>query len=492
MTIQSPTIGLAIIARDEARNLPVLLASIDGAFDRVVLMDTGSKDDTVDVFIAWAKRQTGATFSVGKLAWTGDFSEARTAADQLLMYGTGKLAAIEDRPPMVDWTCWADCDDKIINAERLRGIAAQAPAEAAGLIFGYDYAQHPHTGVCVCHLQRERLVRAGAGTWVGRVHEAQVLAGPVQHVPDDVCHWHHRKQELPETVGRSNVRNLRILRQWAKDEPENPRVLGYLGVENAIRGNHRTAIGFYRRYLKLRTTWDQERAQICRRLAGSLIAMERWEEAETAGLRAIAVLPSWPDSYLTLAEVALAAGDSEKVLFHARRALELGMPESLLILNPCDYTVHPHRLMAAAFGTLGRYDEALDAAEKVLAVEPGDQNMVAHYQGWAVDRLRDKTAQTVVLMAEQLIAHDEQLKARTLLEDAVPSFATDHPDVVALRSTIRERLLWTRTPDDFAEHYETGGSKPEDFLDDDTFPKVCESLPRVSFLLQGLREQLAA
>jgi hypothetical protein len=36
------TVGLAIVARDEADNLPGLLDSVQGAFDQVVLCDTGS------------------------------------------------------------------------------------------------------------------------------------------------------------------------------------------------------------------------------------------------------------------------------------------------------------------------------------------------------------------------------------------------------------------------------------------------------------------
>jgi len=49
-----PTVGLAIIARDEQDDLPQLLASVEGHFDQVALLDTGSKDDTVGVFLRWA------------------------------------------------------------------------------------------------------------------------------------------------------------------------------------------------------------------------------------------------------------------------------------------------------------------------------------------------------------------------------------------------------------------------------------------------------
>lgn len=47
------TLGLAIIVRDEEKTLPRLLFSVKGAFDQVVVADTGSKDRTRDVAKQW-------------------------------------------------------------------------------------------------------------------------------------------------------------------------------------------------------------------------------------------------------------------------------------------------------------------------------------------------------------------------------------------------------------------------------------------------------
>lgn len=485
------TIGLAIIARDEEATLPALLTSIEGAFDRVVLVDTGSEDRTVLLFQEWAQTQQ-LTYAVAKYEWTDNFAAARIAADELLVWGSSD-ARREAGNPCVDWTSWADCDDAIVNAGELRELANTAPAEVAALVFEYDYAQHPESGACVCQLRRERLVRVGKGEWLGRVHEAQAINGPVMQVPRDKAHWKHNKQaQGADVMGQSNSRNLAILTKWVEEEPENPRVVGYIGTELAIRGNHDDAIVYYKRYLELKTGWDQERAQICRRLSGSLLALDRRQEAVESALTAIAVLPSWPDSYLTLAEVGMLMGEFDKTIFHAKQALALGLPDTLLIVNPLDYSMHPHKLMAGALGGLGRWDDALAQAELALAVEPSDPVMRAGYMDWRKRSQREHTAETYLLAAQQLVAHDEQLKALTLLEDCIPHFATDHERVVAYRSFLRERLLWVDEPMDFADHYESGGSKPEDFLSDEDLPVVCAQLPRVAFLVAGLQEQMAA
>jgi hypothetical protein len=98
----APTLGLALIAKNEESTLPHLLASTDGAFDQIALLDTGSTDRTVEVFEKWAKTQSNTNCRVGHFEWRDDFAAARNAADELLD---------------TDWLCTADCDDEIIGAE---------------------------------------------------------------------------------------------------------------------------------------------------------------------------------------------------------------------------------------------------------------------------------------------------------------------------------------------------------------------------------------
>src|SRR4051812_44803777 len=103
-----PTIGLALIARDEEETLPNLLASCNGAFDQVVLVDTGSTDRTVELFELWASaehaRNPDFTHKVGHFEWIDDFAAARNATDELLE---------------TEWIAVSDCDDVLIGASFL-------------------------------------------------------------------------------------------------------------------------------------------------------------------------------------------------------------------------------------------------------------------------------------------------------------------------------------------------------------------------------------
>jgi glycosyltransferase involved in cell wall biosynthesis len=68
-----PTVSLTMIVKDEQKNLPNCLRSVDGLFDEIVIVDTGSKDRTRKIAQEFAAR-------VFDFVWVGDFAAARNAA----------------------------------------------------------------------------------------------------------------------------------------------------------------------------------------------------------------------------------------------------------------------------------------------------------------------------------------------------------------------------------------------------------------------------
>ncbi|MFN7678560.1 MAG: glycosyltransferase [Cyanobacteriota bacterium] len=78
--------SLSMIVRDEAASLPSCLASVRGLVDEMVVVDTGSRDDTVAI-----ARAAGAV--VCQLPWPGDFAAARNAA---LDWVTGEWVLVLD------------------------------------------------------------------------------------------------------------------------------------------------------------------------------------------------------------------------------------------------------------------------------------------------------------------------------------------------------------------------------------------------------------
>ena len=102
-----PTIGAVIITRDEARNLPACLAGLNWC-DEVVVLDSGSRDDTVAI-----ARAAGARVEVTP-DWPG-FGPQKNRALQLAR---------------CDWVLSIDADERVdaaLAAEIRAAVAAAAP-----------------------------------------------------------------------------------------------------------------------------------------------------------------------------------------------------------------------------------------------------------------------------------------------------------------------------------------------------------------------------
>jgi glycosyltransferase involved in cell wall biosynthesis len=83
-----------MIIKDEAKNLPLSLGPLSGLFEEMVVVDTGSTDQSPEMAAAY-----GA--AVVHLAWPGDFSKARN-------FGLNRLTT--------DYILWLDADNSITMA----------------------------------------------------------------------------------------------------------------------------------------------------------------------------------------------------------------------------------------------------------------------------------------------------------------------------------------------------------------------------------------
>lgn len=101
-----PRLSLCLIAKNESRDLARCLASAQGVGDEIVLVDTGSTDDTVAIAERYGAR-------VAHHAWRRDFAEARNAYLELAQG---------------DWILALDADDELpeATARRLPALLDQA------------------------------------------------------------------------------------------------------------------------------------------------------------------------------------------------------------------------------------------------------------------------------------------------------------------------------------------------------------------------------
>jgi glycosyltransferase involved in cell wall biosynthesis len=213
----SPLVSLCMIVKNEGERLADCLRTVSGAVREIVIVDTGSSDDTVAVATAF-----GACISTFDFRQP-DFSAARNRSLEL---ATG------------DWILVLDADERLTSS-----AAAMLPA-LCGAGGGVGGAEN------VGYVVQRRNLRAGTAEiltdhavrlfrnrpehrYRGRVHEtidAAILASGGQIRTSRLAIEHH----LPPDDGRSLEKSrfyLEILEQELALEPDNVERLGFLRAE---------------------------------------------------------------------------------------------------------------------------------------------------------------------------------------------------------------------------------------------------------------------
>ena len=427
-----PLLSLTLIAKNEKANVKRLLDSLWPWVDEVCVADTGSKDGTLAEFKRYAARKkepgklktttfTDCNDEDGKIA---DFASARQAADDL---ATG------------EWVMWADMDDTVTGGEQLRAMAQNAAHDVVAFFTQYSYAQDPDRNT-ISELWRERVVRNDGTRWQGRLHEHKLFThGQVVKVSPEISEWiHHR-----DHTQRTGERNLRILEQWDKDEPNNPRIVHSLAMEYMGDGRLQDAADTFARFLSLPGEPPDRRAQATRHMCVMLLQLGRPDQAKAAALQSFSETPLWADTHLTLAEAAQMLGRPAEGLLHAQTAMQIGKPDTLLIINPLQYTAQPRALMAVCLAQMGRTEEAVAMVDECLRIAPS-YALAAQYGPIMKGQLkRQHATEAVLALVEVLVEAGELQKARLMLDQA-PFYITDEQAIVRRRGQLH-RLIAERT-----------------------------------------------
>jgi tetratricopeptide (TPR) repeat protein len=205
-----PRIALCLIAKNEAALIGACLDSVAAAVDQMIVVDTGSTDETVAI-----AQSKGA--EIVHFEWCDDFSAARNAA----------LPFVQ-----ADWVLVLDCDEQLASgaAQAIRLAVQQARAEAylMPLLDADSMDASPDEVVSGQRALREtlwlpRLFRFSADLrWQGRVHEnlgpwMEARKGRVATVDAPIAHYgcvpDYRAQR-----GNSD-RNLNLLLAQLQAEP---------------------------------------------------------------------------------------------------------------------------------------------------------------------------------------------------------------------------------------------------------------------------------
>lgn len=211
-------ISLAMIVRDEARCIERCLESVRDLVDEMVVVDTGSTDDTVALAEA-----AGAT--VHHVTWVDDFSAARNVA---LGHCTG------------DWILVLDADEWLVaGAETLASLRSSEPTFSGAVEIASPTSDDNVTMV------RQIRVLPSRARYSGRIHEQPDIIGEERQLDVRLDHDGYLAEQLENKTGR----NRRLLELALAEDPENPFLWFQLArTHDVARSPAAACLGFERAY----------------------------------------------------------------------------------------------------------------------------------------------------------------------------------------------------------------------------------------------------
>ncbi|WIV19071.1 glycosyltransferase [Paenibacillus polygoni] len=221
----SQTISLCMIVKDEEQMLPACLESVQGAVDEIIVVDTGSTDNTVQLAESY-----GA--SIVHFTWSHDFAAARNA---------GLEAAAGD------WILFLDADERIDEqGARELPIWAQQDGIEGYFLQIHNYTGNGSGGVTINPVLRMFRHRPEY-RFQGRIHE-QIAESIVSqrteahfHMTDVIIHHYGYSETIVSAKNKVN-RNMELLQQIIEEDPGNPFHDYNLGVEYLRMGELQQAL----------------------------------------------------------------------------------------------------------------------------------------------------------------------------------------------------------------------------------------------------------
>lgn len=335
------SVAAAMIVRDEQVFLPDCLSSLHGKVDEIVLVDSGSKDRTVDI-----AKEFGAR--IFHFDWIDDFAAARNR-------GLDEVRA--------DWVLYIDADERLHTPEE-RPVASFIVPEAIAAFVRF----RPKAGY-TCYRELRLFPRDARLRFTGVIHETIVPAveriveqeqAALARTPIRLEHFGY-EGDPKEKAGR----NIPLLRRALAAEPGRVYCWYHLAETLVAIGRKEEGVAAGFRGLDAAKKYPSEKQRANASMIYQMLAridLESGRDPLPLIAAGLAVLPD--DFALQFLEgrARLAAGDYERALQIATRLRAVDadlLTDGLLSFDRRIFREFADDLAGVAFFRLGSFAEAV-------------------------------------------------------------------------------------------------------------------------------------
>ncbi|MFA5104659.1 MAG: glycosyltransferase family 2 protein [Candidatus Margulisiibacteriota bacterium] len=303
------SLAICMIVKNEQESLPKTISNNIKYSDKVILVDTGSDDSTVNI-----AKELGA--EIYHFKWNNNFADARN-------FSISKAKE--------DWILWLDADEYIdeLSFKAIRGFLDGTEADVVRIpIYECQYGETNGDSFYM----RDKIFRNNKGACFTKSANEQLVfpentkVSVVDFLGARICHWglHLSAEAMEKKMGP----RIELLKKIAAENREDYSVRYLLGMRYSEMKLPQEALGYY-----------SQAVSICEKEASTDRQKKYFMHAALA----------------KKAQILLESGHGEEALAEALAAIKLDP----MFLEPCDTA-------AMALIKLGKYEEALELTEQML------------------------------------------------------------------------------------------------------------------------------
>lgn len=232
-------ISLCMIVKNEEDNLLKCLSSVSSLVDEIIILDTGSTDKTKEIAFRF-------TDKIYDYEWDNNFAEAR---NQSISYAKN------------DWILVLDADEVVqgFDEEDITTFVNNSSIENIGRIKRFNTIDR--NGEIKTYIERvNRLFNKNIYRYNGKVHEQLMRVekekrmGSMTAVNIEINHIGYTNEIIKKT--NKIERNINLLKEMLKDEPNDIYLLYQLGKSYFMNGNYAEAYNYFKKAIKRTTKND--------------------------------------------------------------------------------------------------------------------------------------------------------------------------------------------------------------------------------------------
>ncbi len=345
-------ISACMIVKNEEEMLKKTLPSLASAIDELIIVDTGSDDDTVNVAKSYGAK-------VSHFPWCDDFSAARNVSIERAVG---------------DWILWIDADEIIKEEDLLKLKNFLKDTSANSFLLPINECEVDTLDSNSFYL-RLKVFRNNLGYHFERAFNEQVcdkegtvVSGQfLKGVP--IYHWgcHLKEQKMSEKIGR----NLNILRQQIATHPNDPYYHYFTANNHKKSQNYEAAISEYEKAIANFSDCDDKIDAIMQK-GWSYFHLRKGKLAADAAKEVLRHDKNNADAYNLIGVCLVATGQNDKAISVFEHVKDLEPAEDSGA-NLKQYKYLPHYYLGILYEKAGNLDKALKEFKKAYSFEQSEE-----------------------------------------------------------------------------------------------------------------------